>query len=211
MIFELLGDYRPAVKHIVDLRKALSLMRPKPDFERFIQMLLRKQGYEVTLNQIIPGKCVEHEVDAVARKNGKTYMVEVKHHYNYHTPTGLDVSRIARAVFEDLTEGFRLGLHGLKIDEAMIVCNTKLSNHAKRYAECRGIRLIGWGSPLNHDLRAMIEEKKLYPVTYIKDLNKGLLEKNSFMLEYFYWSNLSLRHQKKLKEEQEFLRKFLNR
>ena len=179
MIFRLLGAYRPSIKHIVDLRKALSLMRPKPDFERFIQILLSEHGYEVTPNQIIRGKCVEHEVDAVARKNGKAYMVEIKHHYNYHTPTGLDVSRIARAVFEDITEGFALGLHNLKIDEAMIICNTKLSNHAKRYTECRGIHHIGWGSPINSDLRIMIQKKKLYPVTYIKGLNKELREKLS--------------------------------
>jgi len=179
MIFRLLGVYRPSIKHIVDLRKALSLMRPKPDFERFIQILLSEHGYEVTPNQIIRGKCVEHEVDAVVRKNGKAYMVEVKHHYNYHTPTGLDVSRIARAVFEDITEGFALGLHNLKIDEAMIICNTKLSNHAKRYTECRGIHHIGWGSPINSDLRIMIQKKKVYPVTYIKGLNKELREKLS--------------------------------
>jgi hypothetical protein len=154
-------------------------MRPKPDFERFIQILLSEHGYEVTPNQIIRGKCVEHEVDAVVRKNGKAYMVEVKHHYNYHTPTGLDVSRIARAVFEDITEGFALGLHSLKIDEAMIICNTKLSNHAKRYTECRGIHHIGWGSPINSDLRIMIQKKKVYPVTYIKGLNKELREKLS--------------------------------
>lgn len=180
MIFRLLSVYKPSIKHIVDLRKALSLMKPKPDFERFIQILLSEHGYDVTPNQIIRGKCGEHEVDAVARKNGKTYMVEVKHHYNYHAPTGLDVSRIARAVFEDITEGFRLGLNSVKIDEAMIVCNTKLSNHAKRYAECRGIHHIGWGSPTDHDLRVMIEEKKAYPITYIKGLNKNLREKFSY-------------------------------
>jgi len=175
-IFRLLSRYKPAVKHIVDLRKSLSLMDPR-DFECFVQILLGEHGYDVTPNQIICGKCVEHEVDAVARKKGKTYIVEVKRHSNYHTPTGLDVSRIARAVLEDVTEGFKLGLHDLKIDGAMIVCNTKLSNHAKRYAKCRGIHHIGWRTPPNHDLRVMIEEKKLYPITYLKGLDAATKEK----------------------------------
>ncbi|NIO38342.1 hypothetical protein GTO27_11675 [Candidatus Bathyarchaeota archaeon] len=105
-------------------------MRPKPDFERFIRILLGEHGYEVTPNQIIKGKCVEHEVDAVARKVGETYIIEVKHHFNYHALTGLDESRIASAVFEDAIEGFKLGLSDLKIDRAMIVCNTKFSEHA---------------------------------------------------------------------------------
>ena len=171
MIFKRLRKHKPVIRHQIDLRKALSLLNPAPDFERFIQLLLSEHNYEVTPNQIIRGRCVEHEVDAIARKNGKTCIVEVKHHHKYHTPTSLDVSRISRAVFEDVTEGHELGLNNLKIDYALIVCNTKLSEHAKRYADCRGIRHIGWSSPPNHDLQTMIEEKKLYPITFLKGLN----------------------------------------
>jgi IS5 family transposase len=171
IIFRRLRKHKPAIRHQIDLRKALSLLNPAPDFERFIQLLLSEHGYEVTPNQIMRGRCVEHEVDAVARKNGKTCIVEVKHHYQYHTPTSLDVSRISRAVFEDVTEAYELGLNNLKIDYALIVCNTKLSEHAKRYADCRGIRHIGWSSPPNRDLQTMIEEKKLYPITFLKELN----------------------------------------
>lgn len=171
MIFKRLRKHKPVIRHQIDLRKALSLLNPAPDFERFIQLLLSEHDYEVTPNQIVSGRCVEHEVDAVARKNGKTCIVEVKHHFKYHTPTSLDVSRISRAVFEDVTEGYELGLNNLKIDYALIVCNTKLSEQAKRYADCRGIRHIGWSSPSNRDLQTMIEEKKLYPITFLKGLN----------------------------------------
>jgi len=171
MIFKRLRKHKPAIRNQIDLRKALSLLNPAPDFERFIQLLLSEHDYEVTPNQIVRGKCVEHEVDALARKNGKTCIVEVKHHFKYHTPTSLDVSRISRAVFEDVTEAYELGLNNLKIDYALIVCNTKLSEHAKRYADCRGISHIGWSSPPNHDLQTMIEEKKLYPITFLRGLN----------------------------------------
>lgn len=171
MIFRQLRKHKPLMRYQIDLRRALSLLSPAPDFERFIQLLLREHGYEVTPNQIIRGKCVEHEVDAVARMNGKTCIVEVKHHYKYHTPTSLDVSRISRAVFEDITEGFEMGLNNLKIDYALIVSNTKLSDHAKRYAYCKGIRHIGWSSPNKHNLQTMIVEKKFYPITFLKALN----------------------------------------
>jgi hypothetical protein len=171
MIFSRLRKLKPVIRYQIDLRKALSLLNPAPDFEMFIQLLLREHGYDVTPNQIIRGRCVEHEVDAVARKNGKICVVEVKHHYKYHTPTSLDVSRISRAIFEDVTEGYELGLNNLKIDFALIVCNTKLSDHAKRYADCRKIEHIGWSSPKNRDLQTMIEEKKLYPITFLKALS----------------------------------------
>jgi len=176
-IFRLLRRYRPLIRHLTDLRKSLSLMNPKPEFESYVQLVLRENGYEVTPSQLIRGRCVEHEVDAIARKDDLAYFVEVKHHYNYHTPTGLDESRIARAVLEDVTEGYELGLNNLRIDRAMIVCNTKYSDHAKRYGECRGILQIGWSSPPYHGLQEMIEENKLHPVTCLKALAKETREK----------------------------------
>ncbi len=177
MIFKLLRRYKPTISHLRDLREALAMMKPKPDFENFVQIVLSEDGYEVTPNQIVRGKCVEHEVDAIARKNGVTCLVEVKHHFNFHTPTGLDESRIARAVLEDVTEGFELGLNNIQIDKAMIITNTKFSEHAKRYAECRGILQIGWSSPPYRGLQDIIEENKLHPMTCIKDLRTEAREK----------------------------------
>lgn len=170
MIFRTLGRYKPAVRYHIDLRRALGLLRSKPDFEVFVQVLLSEHGYEVTPNRILRGRCVEHEVDAIARKDGQTYIVEVKQHSDYHTLTGLDVARIARAVLEDLVEGYGVGLNQLKVDRAMIVCNTRFSEHAKQYATCRNILHIGWSSPPEHDLQTMIKERSVYPVTYLRGL-----------------------------------------
>ena len=169
--FRLLRKYQSNVRHLLDLRKGLSLMNSKPEFEKFVQILLARHGFEVSPNQILRGKCVGHEVDAIARKDGITYFVEAKHHTNYHTPTGLDESRIARAVLEDVTEGFGLGKNDLKIDRAMIVTNTRYSEHAQRYGKCRNILQIGWSSPAKFDLQNMIEEKKLYPLSCLRGLN----------------------------------------
>jgi hypothetical protein len=171
LIFRLLRKHTPTIQHFLDLRKGLSLMDSKPEFERFVQVLLAHHGFEVTPNQIIKGRCVGHEVDAIARKEGVTYFVEAKHHSNYHTPTGLDQSRIARAVLEDVTEGFELGKNDLQIDRAMIVTNTRYAEHARRYGRCRDILQIGWSSPKTLALQNMIEEKKLYPLSCIKGLN----------------------------------------
>ena len=172
MIFRHLRKHRPIIRHFLDLRKGLSLLQSKPDFERFVQIILGENGYKVSSNQIIRGRCGEHEVDAIANKDDVTYFVEAKHHYKYHTPTGLDESRIARAVLEDVTEGRELGLNNLEINRAMIVTNTKFSEHAKRYGECRGIYLIGWSYPPYQGLQDLIEERKTYPITCIKMLKK---------------------------------------
>jgi len=165
---------RPAVGHRTNLRRALALLRPKPDFEEFVRALLREHGYRVQTGCVLAGRCGEHEVDAVADKNGTTIFVEVKHHVGYHRMTGLDEGRIARAIVEDLQEGFRSGRCPVSIDGALIVCNTKLSEHAKRYAACRNIGHIGWDYPADRNLRTMIEETQSYPVTIVSGVGPAV-------------------------------------
>jgi hypothetical protein len=177
LVFRYLKKYRPALKHRIDLRKAISLLRPKPDFELFVQLLLREYGYRVLPNQIVRGKCIEHEIDAIARREDETILVEVKHHFNHHTYTGLDVPRIARAIIEDLTEGFDIKLTPMKFNKVLIVCNTKFSEHAIQYAKCRDLNLIGWRTPPDRGLEQMIEEKRFYPITFLKGLNRKSEEK----------------------------------
>ena len=177
LIFSLLKKYKPTINHLLDLRMGLSLMASKPEFEKFVQILLTVNDFKVTPNRLLMGKCVKHEVDGIAQKNGLTYLVEVKHHKNYHSPTGLDESRIARAVFEEVTDGYKLGKNNIRIDRAMIVTNTRFSEYAKIYGKCRNILQIGWSSPKNMQLQNMIEEKKAYPLSCIKGINHNIRAK----------------------------------
>ena len=172
LAIRLLRGYKPTIRHFLDLRRGLSLMDSKPEFEVFVQALLANSGFQVSPNMILAGRCVEHEVDAIAKKDGVTFFVEAKHHINYHTLTGLDESRIARAILEDVSEGFELGSCSVKIDRAMIVTNTRYSEHARRYGKCRDIIQIGWNSPVGLSLQSMIEENNLYPISCIRGLKR---------------------------------------
>ena len=174
MIFRYLRSYKPAVKYRFDLRRALSLMEPKPEFETFMRVLLAHSGFEVEGNWILRGKCGEHEVDAIARKDGVTYFVEVKHHTSYHALTGLDESRIAQAILEDVNDAYEAGTLKLKVDQAMIVTNTRYSDHAIQYGGCKNIFQIGWGSPQGLGLRDMIEQGKLYPLSSLRGIRSDV-------------------------------------
>jgi hypothetical protein len=163
--------YQPAVDARTNVRRAIGLFRPKPDFELYVQALLAGSGYEVGEGRILKGRCGEHEVDAIARKDGITYFVEVKHHHNHHRMTGLDEGRIARAIVEDVQEGYKEGRNHFTVDKAMIVSNTKLSSHAKRYAACWDIKHIGWDNPAEENIASMVADRMLCPVTLIKGVN----------------------------------------
>jgi hypothetical protein len=171
IIFALMGKYKPAVRHLFDLKRGISLMKPKPEFEVFIRVLLSQSGFQVKPNAILRGLCSEHEADAVASKDGLTYFVEVKHHANYHALTGLDESRIARAIMEDVTDGYEQGMTEAKIDRAMIVTNTRYSEHASKYGRCRGIMQIGWAFSEGFGLRDLVEKYKLYPLSCLRGVS----------------------------------------
>lgn len=169
MIFRYIAEYRPELKHQIDLREAVCLLRPKPDFEQFIGLLLKADGYDVKMNRILAGRCIEHEIDAIATKDGETLYVEVKHHYQPHSYTGVGVFLEVQATLEDLNDGKN------SFTKAMVVTNAKLSEHATTYAKCKNIDAVGWRHPEEGSLEMMIEKNKLYPVTLIKGLDSKLL------------------------------------
>lgn len=172
-IFRVMAEYKPAMAYRVDLRTSLSLLRSKPDFENFVSHIFRNLGYEVERNIIVQGFCIEHEVDVLASRNGERIYVEVKHHMNPHMYVKLDVVEKVWATILDIREGYEKGLNTLNISRPLVATNTKFTNHAYRYAKCRGIDLLGWGATDGMDLEKLIVGFKQYPVTILKgfDLN----------------------------------------
>jgi Holliday junction resolvase-like predicted endonuclease len=172
MIFLYMKKYRPAIGYQIDLRQAIAMLRSKPDFEIFVAKLFEALGYKVETNLIIQGKCVEHEIDVVARKDSEIILVEVKHHVNHHTYSGLDVFLQLNSSLEDLKEGYESGKNNFKFTKAILICNTKVSEHAKRYALCKGLEFIAWKFPPEKGLERIIEEYKLYPITFLKGIER---------------------------------------
>lgn len=177
MIFEFGKRHRSRLGHMVDLREAMAMMRPKPDFEQFVALLLEYDGYKTATNQILMGKCVDHEIDVVATRGDDTIYVEVKHHTQFHTFTGMDVFLQMNSTFEDLKEGYLAGNHKFNFTRCMVVLNTRISEHARRYAECRGIGAMGWGVPERAGIETHIHDKELYPVTIFKGVEPGVFAK----------------------------------
>lgn len=185
LLIKYLKVYNPDIRHEIDLRTAISLLRAKPDFEYFVGMILKEMGYTVEMNKIVAGKCCEYEIDAIARRGDETVLVEVKHRVNPHEYVGVDVFLENNSVFEDVVDGYKKGLNNYSFNKLLLVCNTKLSDHAKRYATCKGIGYIAWKFPKENSLEKMIDSWKLYPITMIKtldDRNQAKLADNGIVL-----------------------------
>jgi len=172
LIHELARKSRPELEHIGDLREAISRMRSKPDFEEYIRLVLKAIGYLVEPGRVLEGRCISHEIDGIAFMDDEVLVVEVKHHVNPHTYTGLDTVLQLWATLEDLREGYRLGLHHYAFTSAILACNTKISLHAERYARCKGIKYMGWKYPQAFALGDIVAKHKLYPITMLRFLSE---------------------------------------
>ncbi|MEM3898052.1 MAG: restriction endonuclease, partial [Nitrososphaerota archaeon] len=177
MIRDLAEEIRPELSQARDIREAISAMRPKPDFEDYARIVLREAGYLVEPGRLLEGRCVSHEIDGIAFKGDEVFVVEVKHHFNQHAYTGLGTVLELWAALEDLREGYRLGFHPYAFTSAILVCNTKISQHAEQYARCKGIMYMGWRYPRAFALSDIVSSKKIYPITMIKSLSAEAVAK----------------------------------
>jgi signal recognition particle subunit SEC65 len=184
-ILQQLDKYEKTISSVYRLREALSILPPRL-FEIFIRRIFEKLGYNCKSSVIIQGAAVDHEVDVVAKRQGELILIECKHHVNPHRFCGLSVVLQVQARLEDILDGFVQGKNKYNFNKAVIVTNTKFSDHAIRYAAAKNIELIGWRTPKDHGLEVMIKENKIYPVTILrtkKFIIKKLTEMNIATIE----------------------------
>ncbi|MDY6788523.1 MAG: restriction endonuclease [Candidatus Nanohaloarchaea archaeon] len=154
------------------LRGSIASLKPKyHEFEKFITKLLRWEGVnaEWSPRPKPQGECIDHEVDVIARVDDVKYVVECKHHYHQHRYTGLDVPMRHWARLHDLNQGYQKGRNNsIEVDRAWVIVNTKLSDHAKKYAECKNVRMTAWKYPEEDSLDQIIERNNAYPISMMR-------------------------------------------
>jgi len=174
--------------NVYNLKEAMMrLGLPGFIFEEFIARLLRNYDLKTEKPPFISGKCINHEIDIVAgEKNGMniTYMIECKYHNVVGIYCGIKETLYTWARFEDLNEGYKLG-KCRKFDVPWLITNTKFSDEAVCYAQCKKMRLLGWKYPEKTSLENLIEKKKFYPITILRHLDdetKNKLFENKIIL-----------------------------
>ena len=164
--------YRRAFAHLRDAHKPsaarYSLKRAVLEFgpsgfpfEAYLAELFRAEGYEAKIDQIIKGKCVEHEVDVVMTKGGVTTFVEAKFHNSLGFKTDLKVALYVKARLEDISA-----------TSGLIATNTGFTDKAEQFAACAGVQLLGWDTPHGTTLHSKIERTGLYPITALTSLTR---------------------------------------
>lgn len=171
--FELLKKHsrHAAVKY--SIRRALFDLGPDGfPFERFVTRVFNAWGYEAVTDQTLPGACVEHEMDVVAWKDGDLAMAEAKFHNEFGLKSDLKVALYVKARFDDLADNtFDYGGTRRKLTGRWLFTNTKFTEAAIRYGECKDLKMIGWNYPRGGSLHELVEQYKLHPVTTLSSLS----------------------------------------
>ncbi len=135
-------------------------------FEKFVSEILKTQGYSTRIGVFIDGKCVRHEIDVVAVKDGQTHMIECKFHNMSNTKSDVKIPLYIYSRFKDVEkEWLSEDEFAIRFHQSWVVTNTRFTDDAIRYSSCMNMHLIGWDYPSKGSLRDFVNTFELYPLT----------------------------------------------
>ncbi|MEZ4875327.1 MAG: ATP cone domain-containing protein [Flavobacteriaceae bacterium] len=160
--FALLKEKKSIFASKYKLKKAIYELGPTGfPFERFVGAILHYAGYEVKVGQVFNGKCVSHEVDVVAKKNGQYILAECKFHSDPTRKCDVKVPLYIHSRYHDILAYERKEMP----NEGWVVTNTQFTKDALDYGQCVGLYLLSWDVPKDDGLKDRIDRLGLYPIT----------------------------------------------
>lgn len=156
------------------LKKAIFNLGPSGyPFEIFVGRLFESFGYSVKVGVIMQGKCVQHEVDVVARKPGELVIVETKFRGDFKGKTTVQVPLYIHSRFSDIEAKWKEDHPEEEVNiRGFVVTNTRFTLDAIKYAECVGLGVLSWDYPSDGSLKYFIDLSGLHPLTSLLSLKK---------------------------------------
>ena len=162
--FALLKKNKSVYASKYKLKRAIYELGPTGfPFEKFIGAVLQYSGYDIIVGKILQGKCVSHEVDVVAKKNGHHIVVECKFHSEKTINCNVKVPLYINSRFQDIIGNYKTTNNCP--NECWVVTNTRFTTDALTYGKCVGLFLLSWNYPKDDGLKDRIDRLGLYPIT----------------------------------------------
>ncbi len=174
LAFKLLrGSSRPSAAKY-QLKRAIMELGPSGfPFEKFVGEIMRSQGYQVKVGELVKGQCVQHEIDVIAVRDNTQLMIECKYHNLQGTICDVKIPLYIQSRFKDVESQWIKAVDGKITNyQGVVVTNTRFSDDAIQYGTCAGLRLIGWDYPSKGSLKDQVDSQGLYPVTCLTSLTK---------------------------------------
>jgi len=165
--FSLLKKQRTPIAARYSMKRAVRELGPSGfPFEDFVAELFRAQGYTTATGTMVRGRCVEHELDLRAEKEGKVIGAELKFHNNLGIKSDLKIALYVHARFEDL----KAAQSENRVTEGWLITNTSFTQNALDYARCVGLTMLSWSYPEGNTLQDLIERSGVQPITSLTSL-----------------------------------------
>tara|TARA_R110000765_G_C18905802_1_gene604502 strand:+ start:179 stop:1018 length:840 start_codon:yes stop_codon:yes gene_type:complete len=200
------------------LKKALMELGPTGfPFEKFVGAILGREGFDTKVGIIVQGNCVQHEVDVIAQKENKHYMIECKYHSDQGRFCNVKIPLYIQSRFLDVEKQWEKQQgHKTKFHQGGVYTNTRFTTDAIQFGTCVGLMLTSWDYPKGNGLKERIDKSGLHPLTSLttltkaeksKLLNKGIvlckdINENPSLLEQI---GIAKQRQKKILEDSEEL------
>ncbi|WP_312760783.1 restriction endonuclease [Epilithonimonas sp.] len=219
MAFEELKKISNSVAARYSLKKALLELGPAGFyFEQWIARVFQNIGYKTETGQLIKGHAVTHEADVIAKKDDKTYWVECKFRNAEDTKISVTTPMYVLSRIKDISN-IQYNLFGTKTEftDGWLITNTYFTKDSIAFSEYYGLRLLSWDYPKDKNIKSLVDQNALYPITCLTTLDgkqkqKLLEEKCVLAKELFNNQNLlnilELNEEKKsevLKEARELM------
>jgi len=161
------------------LKRAIMNMGPEGYvFEKYIAKILQGHGFTTEVSQILKGYCIEHEIDVLAKKENKTFIIECKYHNSPGTKSDIKTALYIHSRFLDIEKSYKQKTNGSRSYlEAWLITNTKCTSDAVKYSACTGLKILAWHYPRGKNLQYFIESKKLYPISILFSITERQKEK----------------------------------
>lgn len=156
------------------LKKAIFELGPTGfPFEKFVGAILSYEGFQTEMGVIVKGHCVNHEVDVIAQKDNKHFMIECKFHSDQGRFCNVKIPLYIQSRFKDVeVQWEKQPGHDTKFHQGWVVTNTRFTSDAIQYANCMGLMLMSWDYPKKGSLKERIDQAGLHPVTCLTSLTK---------------------------------------
>lgn len=171
--FNLLKEKKNSLAARYSLKNSIMELGPTGyPFEHLVAQLIKKQGYEIKVGQIVQGYCVSHEVDVIATSPKKQFFVECKFYNSRGKNATVKVPLYIHSRVNDIVRRMKLNPENSTVSyHGMIVTNTRFTSDAIDYGKCAGLHMISWDYPAGNSLKEMIERYGSFPITALVSLN----------------------------------------
>ncbi|MDB4270611.1 ATPase [bacterium] len=172
--YSFLRRNKPVFASKYKLKKAIYELGPTGfPFERFLSAVLIYTGYKTQVGKTVAGKCVSHEIDVIAEKNGSIIVIECKFHGEQGRNCNVKIPLYIYSRYQDVKNAWQKTTSNIKQpDECWVATNTRFTKDAILYGNCMGLYLLSWDYPKGDGLKDRIDRLGLYPITVSTLLTK---------------------------------------